>query len=178
MTLAELRTLLVAASLAGTMGVSGYAFDNLFKTTDARVPDGRAGDLQPLLITQDSVHSIFDSEDGLFPGHSADISMRVTNRNHVAMTITSITPAATTAKLVTAGTTPDDGATRAYCTDRLTLARNPVFAIDDHPSAYRIPPATEVTIVLRSAVTLNPDTDNRCQRMQFETRWTVAGQSA
>ena len=76
------------------------------------------------------------------------------------------------------GTTPDDAATRAYCTDRLTLEPAPVFNIDDQPTAHRVAPATEVTIVLRSAVTLSPETDNRCQRMQFETRWTVAGQSA
>ncbi|MFI5906228.1 hypothetical protein [Dactylosporangium sp. NPDC051541] len=178
MTPAEFRTLLTAASLAATMGASGYAFDGLLNSTEARVPDGRAGDLKPLVVREDSVHSTFDSEDGLFPGHSADISMRVANPNHVAMTITSITPATTAAKSVTAGTTPDDSATRSYCTDRLTLDPNPVFNIDDHPSAYRIPPLTEVTIALRSAVTLSPDTDNRCQRMQFETRWTVAGQSA
>ncbi|WP_426509789.1 hypothetical protein ACPPVO_03045 [Dactylosporangium sp. McL0621] len=79
---------------------------------------------------------------------------------------------------MTGGTTPDDAARRAYCTDRLTLAPRPVFAIDGHPPAYRIPPAAEVTIVLRSAVTLSPETDNRCQRMHFETRWTVAGQNA
>ncbi|WP_433055568.1 hypothetical protein [Dactylosporangium sp. CS-033363] len=178
MTLAELRTVLVAATLATTMGVSGYAFDTLMKTTDAKAGDGRAGDLKPLVVDPSTVRSIFDSEDGLFPGHSADITMRVANPNHVAMTITSITPAATSAKSVTAGTTPDDAATRAYCTDRLTLAPNPAYAIDDHPQTYRIPPTTEVTIVLRSAVTLSPETDNRCQRMKFETRWTVAGQNA
>jgi hypothetical protein len=79
---------------------------------------------------------------------------------------------------VTAGTTPDDQTTHAYCTDRLSLAPNPVFAIENHPAGYRIPPAAAVTIVLRSAVTLSPETDNRCERMQFETRWTVAGQNA
>ncbi|GAA3274834.1 hypothetical protein Dvina_02925 [Dactylosporangium vinaceum] len=178
MTLAELRTLLTAAGLAATIGASGWAFDGLFKSTQARVPDGRAGGLKPLVVIEGSVHSVFDSEDGLFPGHSADITMRVANPNRVAMTITSITPAATAAKVVKAGTTPDDDATRAYCTDRLTVATTPVFAIDEHPAAYRIPSLAEVTIVLRSAVTLNPDTDDRCQRMQFETRWTVAGQNA
>src|SRR4051794_41355247 len=137
MTPAEPRTLLVAATLATSLGASGYAFDGLLRTTDARAGDGRAGDLKPLIVRPDSVRSIFDSEDGLFPGHSADITMRVANPNHVSMTITSITPAATQSKSVTAGTTPDDQPTHAYCTDRLSLTPNPVFAIDNHPAAYR-----------------------------------------
>ncbi|WP_433213740.1 hypothetical protein ACQP00_02540 [Dactylosporangium sp. CS-047395] len=178
MTLAELRPVLVAATLATTMGVSGYAFDTLLKTTDARAGDGRAGDLKPLVVDPSTVSSIFDGEDGLFPGHSADITMRVTNPNHVPMTVTSITPAAAQPKSVTSGTTPDDATTRAYCTARLTMAPQPAFAIDDRPQTSRIPPTTTVTIVLRSAVTLSPETDNRCQRMKFETRWTVAGQNA
>jgi hypothetical protein len=173
----ELRVLSVATALATTLGTAGFAVDGLMETTDARAPDGRAGDLKPLVIRDDSVRSVFDSEDGLFPGHSADISMRVYNPNRISMAVTSITPAGTAAKTVTGGTTPDDEPTRAYCRDRLSLAAHPTFAIDDRPSSHRIAPGTEVTIVLRSAVTLNPDTDNRCQRMHFETRWTVAGQS-
>nr|BFE63761.1 hypothetical protein GCM10020063_082870 [Dactylosporangium thailandense] len=69
-----------------------------------------------------------------------------------------------------ANTTPDDAGTHTCRTDRLTLAANPVFAIDDH--------AAEATIVQRSAARLSPEAGNRCRRMRFETRWTVAGQNA
>jgi hypothetical protein len=176
---AEVRTLATITTVATTLATAGFAMDGLPRTTSTTATDGRAGDLKPLVVTQDSVRSIFDSDDGLFPGHSADISMRVANPNHVSMAITSITPAAPpNAKRVTSGTTPDDAATRAYCTDRLTLATSPTFEIDNQPSTRRISPGAEVTIVLRSAVTLSPETDNRCQRMRFETRWTVSGQSA
>jgi hypothetical protein len=179
----EFRTLATITALSSTLGTAGFAIDGFPRITDTQITgtragDGRAGDVRPLVVAQDSVRSLFDSEDGLFPGHSADISMRVSNPNHVSMTVTSITPATTDARSVTGGTTPDDAPTRTYCADRLTLARSPTFAIDNDPSTRRIAPGAEVTIVLRSAVTLSPDTDNRCQRMRFETRWTVAGQNA
>ncbi|WP_432834390.1 hypothetical protein [Dactylosporangium sp. CA-092794] len=174
---AELRVLATATSLAATLGGAGFAFEGVLGTTDTSPINGRGGGLQPLVVQPDSVRSLFDSEDGLFPGHSADISMRVANPNRVTMTITSITPAAASARTVTGGTTPDDSPTHEYCTAQLTLDPAPRFAIDNHPATHRIAPNTEATIVLRSAVTLAPDTDDRCQRMQFQTRWTVAGQS-
>ena len=178
MNAAELRTLATITALSTTLGTAGFAVDSLPQITDTRAGDGRAGDLKPLVVAQDSVRTLFDSEDGLFPGHSADISMRVSNPNHVSMTVTSIIPATANARSVTGGTTPDDAPTRTYCADRLALAESPAFAIDNSPSTRRIAPGAEVTIVLRSAVTLSPDTDNRCQRMRFETRWTVSGQNA
>ena len=174
----DLKVLATTTTLAAVLGGAGFVFTGLFPAIDASATDGRGGGLRPLTVDTATVRSTFDSPDGLFPGHSADITMRVTNPNRVAVTITSITPATQSAKQVTAGTTPDDEPTRAYCTDRLLLTSDPAFTLDDDPGARRLTAGAEATLLLRSAVTLNPDTDNRCQGMQFQTRWTVDGQSA
>jgi hypothetical protein len=174
----EVRVLVTATGIAAALGVAGFAFAGFFETTDARATDGKGGDLRPLIVKAGSVRSLFDSEDGLFPGHSADITMVVSNPNKISMTVASINPAASGAKTVTGGTTPDDAATRQYCADRLVMEATPAFAVNGFATGRRVPSAAEVTIVLRSAITLNPDTDNRCQTMQFTTRWTVVGQSA
>jgi hypothetical protein len=173
----QIRVLAIATGLVATLGVAGFASAGFFETTDASATDGRGGDLRPLVVKAGSVKSLFDSDDGLFPGHSADISMVVSNPNKISMTVTSINPAASGAKTVTGGTTPDDAATRRYCADRLVLEATPAFAVDGYATGRRVGAGAEVSIVLRSAVTLNPDTDNRCQSMQFETRWTVVGRN-
>ena len=174
----DLKALATVTTVATVLGGAGFVFTGLFPAIDANATDGRGGGLRPLTVDAATVRSIFDSPDGLFPGHSADITMRVTNPNRIAVTVTSITPAAQSAKQVTAGTTPDDEPTRTYCADRLLLTSDPAFTLNDDPADRRLPAGAEATLLLRSAVTLNPDTDNRCQAMQFQTRWTVDGQSA
>jgi hypothetical protein len=60
---------------------------------------------------------------------------------------------------------------------RLLPAAAPQFTVDGDAGARKVSAGAEATIVLRSAVTLSPDTENSCQGMRFETRWTVSGQS-
>jgi hypothetical protein len=139
----DLKVLATTTTLAGTLATAGFIFPTLFPAMDASATDGRGGGLRPLTVLPGTIRSVFDSPDGLFPGHSADITMRVSNPNRVPMTITSITPAIQSPKTVTAGTTPDDDATRTYCTDRLLLTPSPAFAVDDDPAARRLPPSAE-----------------------------------
>ena len=174
---AEVRVLITATVVAASLGVAGFAFAGSFHKTEVHTTDGKGGELKPLVVKAGSVRSLFDSDDGLYPGHSADITMVVSNPNQISMNITSISPAGNDAKTVKSGTTPDDTATRAYCTDRLTLAATPEFTVDARAATRRISAAAEVTIVLHAAVSLNPDTENSCQGMQFDTKWTVASQN-
>lgn len=168
------RNLLVASLAAlGTVAAATTAWA-VFSASSNADATGTGGQLQA--FTLDTPTTVYPNNEGaLFPNHSANVTIVLTNPNTVAADVSSVEFVSVD---VTGGTTPNNNATRVYCEGQIEHALNPNFSTNG--AVYRqVPPnGAQVTLTIPGALTLKGDTDNRCMGMQFTSKWKVEASNA
>jgi hypothetical protein len=172
------RTRIAVIALVAVLGVgaAGLAWAWFTETTTATASGGAGADLAPATVTT-PLYVYDNSQNGLYPNHWADVKLTVANpsSNNVDITVTSVVPATSNPKNVSA-TTPNNSANRTYCEGLLTMNAGPTIAAESNDLV--LAPGDSVVVVLTDAVSLDASADNRCQGMVFETNWSVVTQAS
>jgi hypothetical protein len=154
---AKIKPVLIIAAAGTLLGIGGFAIAAFVQSTTTGPVGGSAESFSPVTVTGAQTGT-------LLPGESAYVTLTLTNPNtNVKAKLTSITPGAAAIDAVS------DPADAAYCQGQLVLSTTgadplfPTLAVSEANYPFK----------LTDAVTLKPDTDNRCQAMTFHTTWTA-----
>ena len=159
---------MIAVTGAAVLGISavGVGWAYYTESATANAVDGKSADMKPLTIN-DAPTYVYDNADGLYPGHSASVTIVVTNPNKVPVTVTKVT---NTEETVTAV----DQSNNSYCKNQLDVAVNPAFTGNgggDNPLV--VPAEGAITLTLTNAISLPANTTNLCQGMDFDLKYAV-----
>jgi hypothetical protein len=158
---------MIAVTGAAVLGISavGVGWAYYTESATANAVDGKSADMKALTIN-DAPTYVYDNADGLYPGHSASVTIVVTNPNKVAVTVTKVT---NTEETVTAV----DQSNNSYCKNQLDVAVEPTFTGNGGGNGLVVPAEGAITLTLTDAISLPANTTNKCQGMDFDLKYDV-----
>ena len=153
----KIKPVLVVAAVGALVGIAGFAIAAFVQSSTTGPVAGSAESFSPVTVTGAQTGT-------LLPGEKAYVTLTLTNPNtNVKAKLTSIAPGEVVVDTVV------DAADTTYCQGQIVLSTAgadplfPTLAVSEANYPFK----------LTDAVTLKPDTDNRCQSMTFHTTWTA-----
>lgn len=153
----KIRTLVAAGAAAAVLGIAGFAWAAFSQETSSSAVAAEAETFAPVVVAGTPADTT------LWPGQSTTVTLTVDNSaNDVAVVVTRVDAI----PLTDADITTTDPADRAWCRSKLILTGI---------ASTSVPIASEgsAPVVLTNGIQLLGDADNRCQGMQFSTKWKV-----
>lgn len=163
---------MIAVTGAAVIGIAtvGVGWAWFTENATANAINGQGGDLAAVTVSTATYgydNATQTNPGALFPGHSADVVITVTNPNSVPVKVSDVVPAATNPKAAT-------GQTPVQCVGaNFAMSGDPTFTTNQ--AGNIIPAGGSAVITMEDAITLDgPGTGNECQGMTFTTNWTVS----
>ncbi|MDP9798294.1 hypothetical protein J2S43_006806 [Catenuloplanes nepalensis] len=152
-------TIAVAGAVAAIAIGGGVAWAVFTESTSATAA-AQAGDLAPLSVVGVPSTDYENDQRALWPGHPADVIVRVKNNNEIPMEVSSVANTAVTGT----GNTPNN------CAGHIQV--NPIN-IESGP--ITIGAGQEADVKLLDVITLLENAPNTCQAATFTTTWSITG---